>query len=956
MADLTFASYLQGPLGGAIEASDGPGTLPPPAFTPALTLSSSIAPDSAAPGPHMRLLGPGHVTGLAPGTVVRTDPPAGGVDVEPNYLAVAEVVPPELPWVLTPARPAGGRLRPWFVLIVLEAATTPLMPGAPLPSVEAPVAELPDLVDSWGWAHVQRVTGSGELPGGGQATARAVARLICPRRLAAGVAYRACLVPSFSSGVAAGLGDDRAGDAPNAPAWDVDQAGTVRLPVYHEWTFTTGLSGDFENLVTRLTPADESVLDASAERLVDVGAPWPGDVPLSPDPQRLGVQGALVPFGAPPPPDGAAGADVLAAIDRRLRGELDAPAVRLSDGPPGDETGALAAPIYGGRHVLQGMVEGPPPWLAQLNLSVANRIAAGLGAAYVRANQEDLMARAWEQAGAIREANQRRAVVELTTGVSERIHARHVTTLMPAETLALAAPASARTLTSRAGAAPADRTTLAMETRMSRLPDGAATTAFARHLRPRGKLARRAGVTVGTVVPRALAGEVEVPAGAPVIPDPPQVATGAAGDVASVAAASQLVAATTLAAVATVNGEADAGAAVTERLEPLGLDQRADAPLATGRVSVVAAAIGDQVQEVTAVTTQLVTDMRKSLPAFGTVSQRGVPVAEAAIAARVAEALDPGDSHVRRLESQTAVPDHVFDHGDGGPLMTYPEFPAPIALALLASDPEWLISGLGAFPPNSVTLLRENDEFVASYLVGMNHEMMRELLWREYPTDLRGTPFSHFWPRPDGSADIPPIHTWTGDESFGSHLSRPGSLTVLLVRGDVVRRYPGMVVTAIPSGPPDGAGRHRPDATQAPRSPLFVVAIDESTAAYAFDIPDAEIKAPATAAAPGWFFVFAEHGFRIRFGFDEPPASGAIDFGDWNAATWPVDDRSDRAFVPVARGHAIAGAAFGPPGDPPITSPAWAHDSADVARIALQRPFRVAIQADVLLHPGAVQT
>ena len=36
-------------------------------------------------------------------------------------------------------------------------------------------------------------------------------------------------------------------------------------------------------------------------------------------------------------------------------------------------------------------------------------------------------------------------------------------------------------------------------------------------------------------------------------------------------------------------------------------------------------------------------------------------------------------------------------------------------------------------------------------MVGLNHEMARELLWREYPTDQRGSYFRQFW---DASAAV----------------------------------------------------------------------------------------------------------------------------------------------------------------------------------------------------------
>jgi hypothetical protein len=353
VADLNFSSHRQGPLGEAIEVADTFDTLPAPAFSPSVTLLGPGDGTTSIKGPDMRLLGPGDVSGLPPGTVIRREPPGGAVDVEPNYLAAVEVTPVELPWLLTPARAAGGRLRPWMVLVVLEAATAPVVAGHPLPYVEADVAQLPDLRDSWGWAHIQTSAGDGGLAGGGTATASALARLVCPRRLRQDVEYRACLVPAFDSGRLAGLGQTPAPDEPHRPAWRADAGGTVRLPLYDEWTFTTGPDGDFEELVTRLRPADPEQLLVSSTRPVDVRAPWPGDTALSDEAQLVGIPGALQPFGTPPPPEPAAGPEVTAALDSRLRAQLDAPAERLLPGPTGDTPGALAPPLYGARHVLR---------------------------------------------------------------------------------------------------------------------------------------------------------------------------------------------------------------------------------------------------------------------------------------------------------------------------------------------------------------------------------------------------------------------------------------------------------------------------------------------------------------------------------------------------------------------------------------------------------------------------
>ena len=41
--------------------------------------------------------------------------------------------------------------------------------------------------------------------------------------------------------------------------------------------------------------------------------------------------------------------------------------------------------------------------------------------------------------------------------------------------------------------------------------------------------------------------------------------------------------------------------------------------------------------------------------------------------------------------------------------------------------------------------MKTNQEFIESYLVGLNHEFARELLWNEYPTDMQGSYFRQFW-------------------------------------------------------------------------------------------------------------------------------------------------------------------------------------------------------------------
>ena len=168
----------------------------------------------------MRLYGPGDVTGIDPQQVVRTEPRHLATDFEPNYFPAIEFDRPDFPWLFTPAKAdAAGKLRPWLCLVVVrkqEGVTLRVDRNLPLPVLEIkapaqPERELPDLSESWAWAHAQvtgsrpdsRVAAEQSLAGDPALT---VSRLLCPRRLDPVTEYLACVVPAFELGRKAGLG------------------------------------------------------------------------------------------------------------------------------------------------------------------------------------------------------------------------------------------------------------------------------------------------------------------------------------------------------------------------------------------------------------------------------------------------------------------------------------------------------------------------------------------------------------------------------------------------------------------------------------------------------------------------------------------------------------------------------------------------------------------------------
>ncbi|GIH26578.1 hypothetical protein Aph01nite_48880 [Acrocarpospora phusangensis] len=332
----------------------------------------------------MVLAGPGDVVGIDPREVGRLEPYDGCPDAEPSYFPYVEFASPDLPWRFTPdgvrsAPLPGGQatrewVRPWLALVVVpaERATLTVAESGGTPVLRCPGAELPDPGEVWAWAHVQVTHDVGDPVTAGAA----VARLICPRRLAGGVRYLACVVPAYAAGRDAVVPGPDAD--PLAPAWGGD--GDVSLPAYVQWTFTTGPGGSFESLVRRLRP--RRLPSTSGSRPLAVGAPGWGARAGSAD-AEAGMQGALRPVGVNEPPMAD---DVLAESLRTA----------VSRSGPGVE---LRPPLYGqdyqhGRSALAPSGQG---WLDTLNTDPRRRVAAGLAAWAVAVNQEELVDTAWSQ-------------------------------------------------------------------------------------------------------------------------------------------------------------------------------------------------------------------------------------------------------------------------------------------------------------------------------------------------------------------------------------------------------------------------------------------------------------------------------------------------------------------------------------------------------------------------------
>jgi hypothetical protein len=913
-----FVAWARRGVASAITEADpasGP-WLKPATFSPSLLLKKDGAalPESFGPKDPLPLLGPGAVVGLTSKSVLRTDPRDGATNVEDNYLALVEFSRADLPWMFTPATHNDkNRLRPWLVLIVVDAATVQLQPGTPVPFISVNDADLPDLNDSWAWAHAQVTVDDRDKADAELARASgtsAISRLLCPRRLKADKTYLACVVPATRAGARAGLGKLPDPGPAIAQAWVAGAGQDVTLPVYYSWRFSTAADGDFKSLVKRLHGVRATDVTGFGGRTVDISTPWQQGEPE--EGATFGLGGALAVADVV---DDPLANPALANFLPRLTKLLDFPADQLPADAALDPTlSAIAPPIYAGRHAGAARVP-VDGWLRTLNLDPARRIAASFGTTYVQENQEFLMAQAWNQLGAVQQANRLQALAELAAEVGDRMHQRHLASLDLSTMVSIAAPARTRVLVPQPDK-PAVTMTLHATTKDSPMPAGTATVAFNRFTRAQGPLGRRTfnGMRPTTVV-LGLTGRLNI---APIGQDglaslTPPLQAQAASDatiglalrgwqqVTTLEAATQATAISPTTFLTLVKATAAAKSVATPQQPKFGL------PIVLNFQTLSIAKPQD-----------IVGPLRLSL----------------------ATSLLPSAGIFKRFQGRVQIPDRL---GAGkARVMACPQFTAPLAIALITAHPDWLVPGLGNFPDDSVTLVHADGAFVEAFLAGANHEMNREFLWRGYPTDQRGTPFQYFWPRPDRVPDIPPITNWSPLTALGNNGVRDGKhvedLMVFLVRGELVHRYPRLFVYAV-RGKLDGQIPKPDDDFLQWQPPAFAMKLDNRTTAFAFDLKEEEVR-----GKPGYYFMFSEPVTGPRFNFDVTPANPMKIWSDLDWDRAPQDKR----------GFAFAGKTFAGPLPQDTGGARWDGDAADMASIAFARPFRVAYHADELLPAQGV--
>ncbi|MEJ6554866.1 hypothetical protein PQI51_07525 [Microbacterium esteraromaticum] len=263
----------------------------------------------------------------------------------------------------------------------------------------------------------------------------------------------------------------------------------------------------------------------------------------------------------------------------------------------------------------------------------------------------------------------------------------------------------------------------------------------------------------------------------------------------------------------------------------------------------------------------------------------------------LADALEPGTRIREALRGRlTLRPDliaRVFPPGRVRRVMAGPVFRRAMYRSLYDLDPEWLLPGLGLLPDTDfVTVLKTNPVFSEAFLIGLSDEFGKELLWRGYPTDQAFTYFRRFWD--DEQDELPTMIHEFGRTPLGSHLATGGDggsrpRAVIVVKSDLVRRYPDLIIQAVKNGGTPDAPQFDVAGAEVARQ-LFQTQLGSDVSLVGVDLSVEELNGPE------WWITISEHPTATRF---DTRATGPGRFVEPELQQSAVDFLRDRLHRPT---------------------------------------------------------
>jgi hypothetical protein len=919
------------------------------------------------------LFGPGDVMGVKNESIINKYPSPNAVTAEPNYLPYIEFYDEDFPWRYTPAIAHSGstqRLTPWLALIALKASEFDDQSNYPLPAIKVkdagtgiPLPQDP-AKELWAWAHVQisdivdNTSDSTFAESIEEVRANnpdaIISRIMAARKSEPNTTYHLFLVPTFENGRLAGLGLDPVADVLTM-AWGTTE---VILPYYQRWSYATSENEDFESLVDELAPIvmdpqagvryfDFRTVENAFENSLDYDILNPANSVTTTD--KWGLMGALK-SPSTAVADWTDAAQKL-TFEEELRAYLNKGEERLNIVDNAEAHPVVLPPIYGKWHAKVTEVAAPPyeGWIKDVNLDLGNRATAGMGTDIIIENQENFMKHAWEQVGEIIKANQALNLALMAKEIGKCYHNRHIQPLTKEKLLKVSKGVAKRTIPQ------GESSTVFKQMNESNLPNGNIERAFNKITRTKNRVTQvtlsKAGILAGAQGAKSFYNNLATD-----LNDlsKPLITTAVKKDFLATNFLSapeqliifndlQLAESTGTSKTYYVVQAQEPDAPVWEDLNGLPYDAEEDRP------ELDINAVHTNVLEATE-PKKVIKDLYGNM-----ISQVGQPVA-------AVETLDQ--------------------------IQAAPHFRWPMYEHLVKISTDLMFPGLDQIPDNSVTLLETNNVFIQSFMLGLNHEMSRELLWREYPTDQRGTYFKQFWDSVDHvddqgktifteeaveetRQDISDIHGWNKAFNIGSaSFAGDGSIAtttvendmVLVVRGEVLRRYPNTVIYAQKAAPRVGNNARQLADDSDPlniKFPIFSAKINDIVL-LGFDLTATDVS-----EGDGWYFVFRERPGQTRFGMDIErdgeigTGNAAETIADWNDLSWsealnsPGFLSASGVLNPRTGIADAAGIDYGTSGNdywPNESGATFLHtSSAEIGHALYQSPVMVAVHATKML-------
>ena len=370
------------------------------------------------------LFGPGDVLGIHQEVISRLTPLPDADNFESSFTPFIEFTEADFLWRFSSLQTNDKKnWIPWLSLIILkreggkeggEFVELPTSNKELPPQIQLKEnAILPDLKETWRWAHVHLLEVEDASVGQiseliKRSPGKAVCRLLSPRKLKPQTAYQAFLVPTFKIGAEAALGIADGVEDRTLLTWETPADGAGKtVPYYYTWEFNTGTKGDFEFLIRKLKSRD---LEDMGIRSMDCSNPGYGMEEKGG--LELQMEAALKSLDTEFQPWGMDSTDVSDTTSTNKRDALAELLNKREEEIDGEIKLRVTPPVYGewyaSREQKREKVDpkNKEHWVEELNLDFRHRAAAGLGVRFVKENQENLMKAAWQQFSRIKKVNQ----------------------------------------------------------------------------------------------------------------------------------------------------------------------------------------------------------------------------------------------------------------------------------------------------------------------------------------------------------------------------------------------------------------------------------------------------------------------------------------------------------------------------------------------------------------------